>query len=799
MKISKIEIRNFRWIENFVSEIGDNLTVLDGENGFGKTTIFDALEFCFTWTVKRLSKDAWGKIPWSNKPETILKNKIKEESSVKITMSNNEVIIRIISCEQEWNLKEDYRIKEWQDVLNSMWINSSNFKDIFYIPQADSTTFLLSTTIEHSNFFDILLDTEEEKNFMIDNFDGRNAVNPPWKIRTLKNNLKTECDKLIGNINFCNTELQKIIQWNMDIIAINFIEIESLVSKIWNKKQSGKYTIDELNITNTTSYAYKWNNLLKLYQNRHNIKQYHVNNAILRYKKNLLENKDFIINNINYYQYYIRYINADYISNLDAQYASFKDYWEKFLLLEKEDVSLNGLVILFQGLDKCKDNPFYTKLLEINEKFRIEQNNIKSKNSEQKEYYDIFSSLVTFWDEKYLKKRGKELKITETKNLSEDICPLCRTEDTEQKIWEQIMFLKQKTGIISNTLNKNWGYALIYSKAFFEELTIYIKKLQNEKQKIENIQKGSTTLGMYVSILERYKSLNILTEEINLKDEIWEWIIENNINNLNNIIRKMEDSYIPLENFSDNDYGMFIEIFHSLFQSTYTRESWDACLDILKESELINNISFFENENKKVSNTEKNKLETARNKYERELRFYQNRISFLEEMQTILEKYKNNIDVEIKNYKSNKIHNISLPVYIFTQRIVKSYQWVWIYLTGNSINLIGWKNNRDSSPLFSLSSWQIEGLMIAVMLANNINKGKADLGVILIDDPIQSLDDLNILSFINLMRYQFSDCQIIISTHSDEFSRFIRYKFWRLYGEHCHKNINMKDRFLEVL
>jgi len=66
------------------------------------------------------------------------------------------------------------------------------------------------------------------------------------------------------------------------------------------------------------------------------------------------------------------------------------------------------------------------------------------------------------------------------------------------------------------------------------------------------------------------------------------------------------------------------------------------------------------------------------------------------------------------------------------------------------------------------------------MLSNNINFD-LKFDTILIDDPIQSLDDLNILSFINLLRYQFSDKQIIISTHDDDFSRFIRYKFWKLY------------------
>ena len=52
---------------------------------------------------------------------------------------------------------------------------------------------------------------------------------------------------------------------------------------------------------------------------------------------------------------------------------------------------------------------------------------------------------------------------------------------------------------------------------------------------------------------------------------------------------------------------------------------------------------------------------------------------------------------------------------------------------------------------------------------------------ILIDDPIQCMDDINMISFVELLRREFSDCQIILSTHEENFSNFIRYKF-KKYG-----------------
>lgn len=39
--------------------------------------------------------------------------------------------------------------------------------------------------------------------------------------------------------------------------------------------------------------------------------------------------------------------------------------------------------------------------------------------------------------------------------------------------------------------------------------------------------------------------------------------------------------------------------------------------------------------------------------------------------------------------------------------------------------------------------------------------------MLLIDDPLQTMDDLNISSFIELLRNDFKDKQIILSTHEE--------------------------------
>lgn len=39
------------------------------------------------------------------------------------------------------------------------------------------------------------------------------------------------------------------------------------------------------------------------------------------------------------------------------------------------------------------------------------------------------------------------------------------------------------------------------------------------------------------------------------------------------------------------------------------------------------------------------------------------------------------------------------------------------------------------------------------------------------------MDDINMISFVELLRREFSECQIVLSTHEEDFSNFIRYTF----------------------
>ncbi|HCX7587844.1 TPA: DNA repair protein, partial [Escherichia coli] len=85
------------------------------------------------------------------------------------------------------------------------------------------------------------------------------------------------------------------------------------------------------------------------------------------------------------------------------------------------------------------------------------------------------------------------------------------------------------------------------------------------------------------------------------------------------------------------------------------------------------------------------------------------------------------------------------------------------------------------SPILYFSAAQTNILSLSVFLASALH-AKDDEGnpinVVMIDDPIQSMDSINILSTIDLLRsicVQF-DKQIIISTHDENFFALLQRK-----------------------
>ena len=79
-------------------------------------------------------------------------------------------------------------------------------------------------------------------------------------------------------------------------------------------------------------------------------------------------------------------------------------------------------------------------------------------------------------------------------------------------------------------------------------------------------------------------------------------------------------------------------------------------------------------------------------------------------------------------------------------------------------------------PTAVLSSSQVNALAVSVFLALNIGAPKPPLSVAMLDDPLQSLDDINLLGLVDLLRRTKDRRQLFVSTHDGRFGGLLSRK-----------------------
>jgi exonuclease SbcC len=88
------------------------------------------------------------------------------------------------------------------------------------------------------------------------------------------------------------------------------------------------------------------------------------------------------------------------------------------------------------------------------------------------------------------------------------------------------------------------------------------------------------------------------------------------------------------------------------------------------------------------------------------------------------------------------------------------------------------------NPILFLSAGQVNVLSLSIFLARCFEYGNKEVETIFMDDPIQNLSDINVLSFIDLLRTLITthNKQIVVSTHDEKFFRLLQNK---LPEEYC--------------
>lgn len=133
-----------------------------------------------------------------------------------------------------------------------------------------------------------------------------------------------------------------------------------------------------------------------------------------------------------------------------------------------------------------------------------------------------------------------------------------------------------------------------------------------------------------------------------------------------------------------------------------------------------------------------------------------------------------------QKYADQTISEIELIFHIYSGRLIQNYQrGLGLFIDsrdGKQLRfLTAEKSEHDA--VMSMSTGQVSALSLAFFLS--LNKVYSDVPIILIDDPSQSLDEVNIASLTDLLRCELNHCQLIVSSHEEDISAYMRYRFNR--------------------
>ena len=297
--------------------------------------------------------------------------------------------------------------------------------------------------------------------------------------------------------------------------------------------------------------------------------------------------------------------------------------------------------------------------------------------------------------------------------------------------------------------------------------------LRNIKEELEVLREEFPELQFETYQLESssYSKINIA-------------MIDSRLLELKNAIHSAVDNKYAI---NENLIADTENIFPTYFQSKV------EVLEDIRIGDLENKKLYLDRQHKLVQNQQlqdlSSHIETLRITVER-----------LEEINTI---YKE----EVKQFKIDIVKKLRIPFFIYSAKMLQNYQQgLGIFLTynkttidkeetttdeatGNQVKtikkitktIIRFKSdsNNDHDAINQLSTGQLAVVSLAFTLSlNTMFKLSDNLNFLMIDDPVQDMDAMNVLSFIEILRHGIIDkYQIILSTYSDLNALFMGYKF----------------------
>lgn len=578
MKIKKISISNFKNIKNeIIVDFEKEVSLLVGPNGFGKTTIFDAIELALTGTIYRIANSR------------ITDGRSTFNKAYFQNNTNKDVIIKLLICNQKG---EQLTIVRWyKNNLSGRdrKMSPANSLDQFQLLVGDESNFASSSALS---------DMKISKQEMIDDFIGfrsnsykiqeiYNLFNyiqqedTDYYLRRSENSRKTTLNFLLQIQDYQNkklkigsiesdfnrieqtlTDQEKIFRQNHILDTVNFEKLPFM------SKREHKLNHEEIefgqNLSEDSLQKYmneldrlidfrekfspdeyfkkqQKNKFAKEILNNEELQNYIIFRGLVKNDQTikLIVNNHNLLNDSNNYSSYLLENFIDKIDFLEKQIAT-KDnlnQFKRYINSEIDEISIDNLSVMFEKEDSFKI---------IREIFTLFKLNLESFLEKNKELLDIKND---YSEVNALRNKLKEYSLP--KNKEDSQCVLCGYD------WKSKSLLQEQYNIVDRILDKNMttiqkdvsdlrlkidgnikelreGLSkieeklIIVSPSFINEIKMIkvsdkissFKKVVTSNTDIKPFEFKALDLQTYIQVKEKME--NILSEQLLVSNEIYD-------------------------------------------------------------------------------------------------------------------------------------------------------------------------------------------------------------------------------------------------------------------------------------
>ena len=796
-KIESLKVRNFKCFDKkkfyeFYFLQDANPTILSGPNGFGKTTFFDAIELIFTKRITRLNSeiedgrtnlgknillntsDECGYLILSLIDSTKNKLTIITEIYNNLTKLTIDTAIKFTYVEGtiDTNKFDDFLMKsiKWEDDI-SAFDNISYIKEHFnvyyYVSQAESVHFLKNNIATRKDSMTKLLQTEviqEKINKIEHNLIGATKAKKGVIINDEIKVVKTELDKKIydlKNILEHGVEEYKEVSYNSLLVYPQQCEMK-------------KWDIEKLELRNVSEkqvseYIAEINSIYNLYQDLSDYKKFLKNKEI----ESLTNNDEAILN-----------------------YTKFsmliKNNIFDFKQIEEEVVRLNQL------LDVFKYSTFFRSNLDIS-KYKKEDIVLLQKGGLVPEivvvddldrYVSEIKVLYSQLGEKEKKanellQAREKLHLVRKNNVFANHCPYCNAP------YDNPELLEAAYNALSSQLKSSQDNISMEIETKSKALSDYVKPIVDSIGKLFG-QKDYEEIESVRAVASEYSRFLRSEKKINEIIKIHEFIGENNswkeLDEASKIIDLKRIIETNLSAYENKNFLENLKIYN--YDDVFKENALILSIEQPKLKDKIfvdNKIMFINYQNSLMKNEEINIMKN-------DVKLLITKLKKLEKIRKNFDDLKILYNKAINEYKNLVLKKLRVPLLIYTGKILQDYQnGLGVFINKDEMRFV---SNGDAKHdiLNTFSSGQLSGFVLSFLFAMNkryISEENDDIGFILIDDPVQTMDDINIASFIEVLRNDFPTKQIILSTHETDKENYILYKFlkYNLKGQ----SFNVKD------